>query len=103
MSTNKPKKKVVKIVPTASKTVATPSNSTGAVASEQLLFNRTNYIIILAGFGLILLGMILMMGGNMPSPDVWDEDLIYSFRRTVLAPFVILVGLVVGGYGIFKK
>ena len=103
MSTNKSKKKVVKIVPTASKTVATSSTSSSAVASEQLLFNRTNYIIILAGFGLILLGMILMMGGNMPSPDVWDEDIIYSFTRTVLAPFVILIGLVVGGYGIFKK
>ncbi|MFK7931942.1 MAG: DUF3098 domain-containing protein [Saprospiraceae bacterium] len=29
--------------------------------------------------------------------------MIYSFRRTVLAPFVILAGLVVEIYAIFKK
>ena len=56
-----------------------------------------------AGAGLILLGMLLMMGGSMPNPDVWDDSLIYSFRRTVLAPFVILAGLGVEIYAIFKK
>ena len=55
------------------------------------------------GFGLIALGMLLMSGGAMPSPDVWDESIIYSFRRTVLAPFLMLAGLVVEVYAIFKK
>ena len=44
-----------------------------------------------------------MVGGAMPSPDVWDENLIYGFRRTVLAPFIILVGFVIEVYAIFKK
>ena len=55
------------------------------------------------GFALVLVGMILMSGGQMPSADVWDEDIIYSFRRTVLAPIVILAGLAVEVYAIFKK
>jgi hypothetical protein len=39
----------------------------------------------------------------MPSPDEWEPERIYSFRRTVLAPIVILAGLAVEIYAIFKK
>jgi len=38
----------------------------------------------------------------MPDPDTWDEDRIYSFRRITLAPLVIVIGLVVEVYAIFK-
>ena len=55
------------------------------------------------GAGLVFLGMILMLGGSMPSDDVWDESIIYSFRRTVLAPIVIVAGLVVEVFAIFKR
>ncbi len=70
---------------------------------EPLIFGKQNYIWMGIGFGLIALGMLLMSGGAMPSPDVWDESIIYSFRRTVLAPFLMLAGLVVEVYAIFKK
>ena len=71
--------------------------------SFPLLFTRDNYMFMLIGVGLIGLGLILMMGGSMPTPDQWDENVIYSFRRTVLAPFVILVGLGIEIYAIFKS
>lgn len=57
---------------------------------------------MLIGIGLIALGMLLMLGGSMPSPDVWDDSIIYSFRRTVLAPAFIIAGLLVEVYAIFK-
>ncbi len=84
----------------------TRSRKKSTVASlpkEPLIFGKQNYIWMGIGFGLIALGMLLMSGGAMPSPDVWDESIIYSFRRTVLAPFVMLAGLVVEVYAIFKK
>ena len=46
--------------------------------------------------------MVLMSGGAMPSPEVWDENLIYGARRTVLAPLVIMMGLIVEIYAIFR-
>lgn len=67
-----------------------------------LLFGWTQYKFMLIGIGLIALGLILMLGGSMPRPDVWDESIIYSFRRTVLAPALILAGLLVEVYAIFK-
>jgi len=77
--------------------------SSVAMPKEPLIFGKQNYIWMSVGFGLIALGMLLMSGGAMPSPDVWDESIIYSFRRTVLAPFCMLAGLVVEVYAIFKK
>lgn len=55
------------------------------------------------GLGLILLGLILMLGGHMPSPEVWEPERIYSGQRTVLAPILIIGGLVVEIYAIFRE
>jgi hypothetical protein len=71
--------------------------------STELVFGRNNYKFILIGLGLIFLGLALMSGGHMPSPDVWDESLIYSWRRITLAPMVIIAGLLVNVYAIFVK
>lgn len=54
------------------------------------------------GFGVLMLGMFLMMGGSMPSDDVWEPGRIYSFTRTVIAPVFILAGLIIEIYAIFK-
>jgi len=49
------------------------------------------------------LGLILMAGGGSEDPAVFDSDRIYSFRRITLAPFLLILGLVVEIYAIFKK
>jgi hypothetical protein len=79
------------------------STSTRNVQSFPLLFNKENYKYIGIGCGLIALGLILMLGGGMKDPNVWDESVIYSARRTVLAPIVILAGLAMQVYAIFRK
>ncbi|MFQ5445450.1 MAG: DUF3098 domain-containing protein [Saprospiraceae bacterium] len=104
MSKSTSKKKVV--VTTSKKAKPTVSRSKSgaakAVGNRTLIFGKKNYILILAGILLIALGLILMSGGAMPSPDVWDDDLIYSTRRTVIAPFVIILGLIAEILAIFK-
>jgi len=69
----------------------------------EFVFGRQTLIWVGAGILLMLIGMILMAGGSMPSPDVWDDSIIYSFRRITLAPIVILAGLGVVTYAILKK
>jgi hypothetical protein len=44
--------------------------------SLELLYGWSQYKVMLIGIGLIAIGMVLMLGGHMPSPDVWDESLI---------------------------
>ncbi len=118
MSKAKPKRKKVVVSTTPKKNVVSTTNTTtkiaptkskrrtaaaNTIAKEPLLFGKQNYILMGIGFGIILLGLALMTGGGMPSPDVWDENIIYGFRRTVLAPFLMLVGLVIEVVAIFKK
>lgn len=112
VTTNEPKAAPKKTVTTANKkrkTVAPTSSrrssasSVKAMPKEDLIFKRENYLMMLAGVGLITLGLFLMSGGAMPSNDVWDPSIIYSTRRTVLAPICILAGLVVEIFAIFRK
>ncbi len=98
---NKKGKKVVVTAP--KKAVSTRSKQGTTKALPPLLMGKANYQLIALGAILVALGLALMSGGKMPSPDVWDDSIIYSFRRTVLAPIVIIVGLVVEIFAIFKK
>jgi len=70
---------------------------------DQLIIGRENYKWALIGMAVMAVGFICMSGGAMPSPDVWDESIIYSPIRIILAPFLIIAGLVVVVYAIFVK
>lgn len=83
--------------------VANTSSSSTPANARPMTFGKETMLWIAGGFGLVVLGMLLMMGGEMPSSDVWDESIIYSFRRITLAPIVILAGLGVVTYAILKK
>lgn len=98
-SKNKPKPTASKIA----KSSSTVKSNAGQTANVEMLFGRENYKWMLIGVAFILIGMLLMLGGNMPSPDVWDESLIYGFRRTVLAPLVILIGLGIEVFAILRS
>jgi hypothetical protein len=67
------------------------------------LFDKTNYYIMFAGIGLILLGFVLMAGGKSADPHVFLKDEIYSFRRITLAPMLIIAGFVVEVVAIMRK
>ncbi len=79
------------------------SSQSSATVTKEMSYNRSHIRVVLIGLGLIAIGLFLMSGGHMPSPEVWDESIIYSFRRTVLAPAFIIAGLAVEVYAIFKN
>ncbi len=65
-------------------------------------FGKENYILILIGVGLIVLGFILMSGGGSKDPNVFNMEM-YSFRRITLAPILILIGFGVEIVAIMKR
>ncbi|HQU58752.1 MAG TPA: DUF3098 domain-containing protein [Saprospiraceae bacterium] len=106
MSQNRPpKKKVVVTTQKKSEPVAPSRRRAADIGSRsvELEFGRQNYILMGVGVALIVLGMFLMAGGDMPDRQTWDPELIYSTRRTLIAPMVILAGLIVEIVAIFKK
>ncbi|HNX78292.1 MAG TPA: DUF3098 domain-containing protein [Prolixibacteraceae bacterium] len=61
-----------------------------------------NYKLMAIGFGIIILGFILMIGGKSNDPNVFNPE-IFSFRRITLAPLVLLAGFIFEIYAIMKK
>lgn len=76
------------------------STSTGAAPS---MFTKENYRWMLIGLVLIAVGMFLMSGGASKDPTVYDKSQVYSFTRITIAPILILAGLVVEIYALFKN
>ncbi|MDF2187366.1 DUF3098 domain-containing protein [Paraflavitalea sp. CAU 1676] len=67
------------------------------------LFGKENYIWIIAGIVVMLIGLALMMGGDSKDPNVFTNNEVYSFRRITLAPILILAGLGLEVFAIFRK
>lgn len=72
-------------------------------ATAASLFTKDNYIWMIAGIVLVLLGIVLMAGGKSDDPNMFKENEVYSFRRITIAPILILLGLGIEVYAIFKK
>lgn len=72
-------------------------------AQQQFLFDKTNYIWMIAGVVLVLIGFMLMSGGKSEDPTKFNYDEIYSARRVTIAPLMILIGFAIEVYAIMKK
>jgi len=73
-----------------------------------MLFNKSNYILMLVGVAFIAVGFMLMAGGGLELNEnfiqpVFNADEKYSFRRITLAPIVIFIGFMIEIYAIMKK
>lgn len=72
-------------------------------SSTPSLFEKQNLWLMLIGVGAIALGMLLMVGGRSKDPAVFDYNDVYSTVRITIAPILIIAGLVIEIYAIFKK
>lgn len=64
---------------------------------------KKNYMYLLIGFVIIIIGFLLMIGGKSEDPNVFNGDAIFSFRRITLAPIVVLTGFAFEIWAIMKK
>ena len=72
-------------------------------ASTLPLFEKENYMWMIIGAVIIGLGMLLMAGGKNDNPNQFDYNLVYSKTRITIAPILIIAGLLVEIYAIFKR
>jgi membrane-bound ClpP family serine protease len=63
---------------------------------------KKNYILLAIGFIIVIIGFILMSGGKSPNPNVFSQN-IFSFRRIILAPIVIVFGYMFEIYAIMHR
>ena len=61
--------------------------------SAPFIFGRINFMLMIGGFLVMVIGMVLMTGGAPKDPSIFNAAEKYSFVRISLAPIVILTGL----------
>jgi hypothetical protein len=88
-----------KVAPTA----ATKPTEVKKQPARAPLFYKENYMWMIIGAVVIVIGMVLMAGGKNENPGQFDYNEVYSFSRITIAPILILAGLVIEIYAIFKK
>ena len=61
-----------------------------------------NYLLIAIGVVIIILGFVLMAGGDAATAEEFNQN-IFSFRRITLAPIVVIAGFAFEIYAILKR
>ena len=64
---------------------------------------KENYLLLIIGFVIIMVGFLLMIGGKSNDPNVFNGKEIFSFRRITLAPVMVLFGFAFEIWAIMKK
>lgn len=77
-------------------------NKDNKIDEGRMPFTMKNYVMMLIGVVVIILGFVLMSGGGEHTVTEFDES-IFSFRRITLAPIVVIAGFVVVGIAIMKR
>lgn len=69
---------------------------------EKMPLTMKNYVLLLAGFVVIILGFVLMAGGGSESPSEFNYEM-FSWRRITLAPILVIAGFAFEIYAILKR
>lgn len=79
-----------------------PANGAPAPKENSFAFGRINYILLIAGIVLLAIGYICLTGGGSDDPNVFN-DALFDTRRLVVAPILIVAGLIVEIFAIMLK
>jgi len=71
-----------------------PNENIELAPNQQPLFRKINYILIGVGILFLASGFVLLSGGGSDDPEVFNPA-IFDTRRLVVAPILMLIGLIV--------
>lgn len=69
---------------------------------KDFLFNKRRYRLLFISAIIIIIGFLLMSGGESNNPEIFSNE-IYNFRRIRLAPLVVILGYTICIITILKK
>ena len=84
------------------KNIVVKFNKVSDKNDDKMAFTMRNYVLILIGIVLIIVGFVLMSGGTKATPEEFSYD-IYSWRRITLAPILVVAGFTFEIYAILKR
>jgi membrane-bound ClpP family serine protease len=69
---------------------------------KQFVFGKENFILVAISIVIIIIGFLLMSGGQTTEEFGFDPT-IFSVRRIIVAPIVVVIGFGFVVYAILKK
>ena len=75
-----------------------------STSEEQVkfVFGKKNYLYMIIGVVLIMLGSVLLSGGGSQDPKIFNPA-IFDFQRMVIAPLVMLAGFFIEIFAIMYR
>lgn len=67
------------------------------------LFGKNNYMWMIAGGIVLVIGFFLMAGGKSTDVTKFNDNEIYSTTRITVAPILIMAGFIIEIFAIMKK
>jgi len=58
---------------------------------------------MLGGIVIMAIGLLLMVGGKSNDPNQFHPEQVYSTTRITIAPILIIIGLVVECFALFRQ
>jgi len=80
----------------------TPEKKKTTTKNTGFAIPKENYKLLVIGFVIVIIGFSLMVGGGSNDPKVFNTDM-FSFRRIIIAPTVVLFGYAFEVWAIMKK
>lgn len=77
-------------------------NKIGDKNDSAMPLTMRNYVLMLVGAVVIVLGFVLMSGGGEATPEEFHYE-IFSWRRITLAPILVVAGFAFEIYAILKR
>ena len=84
-------------------TTTTPVQKETTIKKTTSLFDKENKSWMLAGIAVMIIGFLLMGGGRSEDPNVFNVNEVYSTTRITIAPILLLAGLVILVFSIFRQ
>ncbi len=68
----------------------------------KFVFGKKNYLYMIIGVVLIMLGSMLLSGGGSQDPKIFNPE-IFNTQRMVIAPLVMLAGFIIEIFAIMYR
>jgi hypothetical protein len=83
--------------------MSTLKNTNTNHASNEFVFGKRNYQLLIGAIALIVIGFVLMAGGKPTNPNEFVYNDMFSFTRITVAPVTVLAGFVMVVFAIMHK
>lgn len=79
------------------------TNAKSNTRDNKFIFHRSNYVYLIVGILLNVIGFLFMIGGAAENLEDFNASALFSTMRTTVPPILILLGYIIIIYTIMKK